>query len=802
MIKFWIVFSSRVATLLTCFLMLSFLLLQSCSSDTNVANKSDKTPPNFVSYTLPSAVVSGNVDVSWVVEDENLAHIDIQLSDDDGKTYKTIETIPNNQNSGHYTWDSTFNTDGSKYKMKLVASDIPNNVSSVQSDTFAISNNPGATTFSIQLVSPIIDSKNKSPVNIAWTGKGLSGASLDIELLDASNANQVVQSIVTGLSLSNDTGGGYSWDDNSINGNNFIIRLVAHKTGLSDATSQNNGVFTVDNTAPSIPAMHEFTFTRDAGGSLIMAWPAASDNLDNSLLYTPVMMDSLTAQATDFGQATASNSYDLGTDNSNIDKLWDIRVTDAAGNSTLFGVSHVLGIANPNFGQMGEVLVNGGNYVRESVVDPQGRLIAVGNSKDNTNSYPNLALWRYSETGQVDNTFGDKDITGNYTGTIQYQNSVDPVSGIFVNAVAIDTNYKIAPSEYRVLVCGHMYTTNTGTNDDHKIFIYAFNSDGSLDTSFNNGTGLVTYWPGPSSSGNATQNICYGLAVDSSSNIYATGSEYLDATSRSLILLKYNSVGAFDSAFGNAGVLHLAMSTQIYSEQAYDLTLDKNENIYVTGTSRYYAPLDSTEEMVVEKLDTNGNPVNFSGLNSNILHGDANSEINPGYAISTYGMRVMVDSNNNLYVAGMSEDFNPDFALATLPYVTVWRFLESGLPDKGFNGSGKVMIQPSQVYFWNQVYRPWEEFDATLVSDNNLMLVVNYEGVPTGTQTSTPYTMNILKFTPSGLDGAYANNGDFAYDLRQNTAAESIAYNPVNQKIYVSGIVSLATNANLIFSLY
>lgn len=195
-------------------------------------------------------------------------------------------------------------------------------------------------------------------------------------------------------------------------------------------------------------------------------------------------------------------------------------------------------------------------------IQADGKIVVAG--FDQTPGNTDFAIVRYNPDGSLDNTFaGDGTVT-------------TPIGTGFEEAfaVAIQTDGKI-------IAAGR---TLNGADTDFAIVRY--NSDGSLDTSFDgnsgNGNGIVTTTIG---SGN---EIFRGLAIQTDGKILAVGDSF-DGSNATITVIRYNSDGTLDTGFdGNSGIGNGVVTTRIGSgnEHLYGVKIQTDGKIVATG---YYS---------------------------------------------------------------------------------------------------------------------------------------------------------------------------------------------------------------------
>jgi uncharacterized delta-60 repeat protein len=182
-----------------------------------------------------------------------------------------------------------------------------------------------------------------------------------------------------------------------------------------------------------------------------------------------------------------------------------------------------------SFNGTGKVITNVGNYDHASAVAVQsdGRIVLVGGASNGNDE--DLAVARYHPDGTPDLTF-------NGTGAVLTDIDASPNGGA---CVALQ-------SDGRIVVAGSVYY---GNHSDFAVVRY--NSDGTLDTTFN-GTGKVVtpFGPGYSSAS--------GIAVQADGRI-VVGGYASNGTDNDFVLLRYHgnvstgTPGTLDTTFNGTG---------------------------------------------------------------------------------------------------------------------------------------------------------------------------------------------------------------------------------------------------------
>ena len=237
---------------------------------------------------------------------------------------------------------------------------------------------------------------------------------------------------------------------------------------------------------------------------------------------------------------------------------------------------------------------NGLDIAFSVVVDNLGNVYVAGNSPGDT-SANDITTVKYNSSGQ-------QQWVQRYNGP---GNSDDGTNG--TNAIAVD-------SSGNVYVAGWSAGTE---NTDYVVIKYNSNGDQQWAQRYNG-------------SGNG-YDAPYGIALDSSGNVYVTGTSTGDGTGSDYTTIKFNNDGQQQWAQSYNG-----------SGNSYDagqaLAVDDSGNVYVTGIS---TALNGLGDCVTIKYDTDGNQ-----QWAKVYDGPANG--------NDYGNSITVDGSGNVYVTGSS----------------------------------------------------------------------------------------------------------------------------------------------------
>ncbi len=160
-----------------------------------------------------------------------------------------------------------------------------------------------------------------------------------------------------------------------------------------------------------------------------------------------------------------------------------------------------------------------------------GKIIVVGSSERSLGSDEDLAIARYNSNGTLDTTFG----TGGKV-TIDFDTRENAAK-----AVIVQPDNKILVGGYARLM--HQFYT------DLDFVLIRYNSDGSLDTTFDGDGIATTDFSSPQNPSSADDIVSLALMPDG--RILAGGSNY--ANSGNLALARYSANGSLDTTFDTDG---------------------------------------------------------------------------------------------------------------------------------------------------------------------------------------------------------------------------------------------------------
>ena len=351
--------------------------------------------------------------------------------------------------------------------------------------------------------------------------------------------------------------------------------------------------------------------------------------------------------------------------------------------------------AVPGFGTTGKVTTPIGSNAdegRSMAVQADGKIVVAGISSNGTDN--DFAVARYNTNGTLDTTFdGDGKFTRgwgfghdeanavaiqsdgkivvagtSYNGTaflytllrLNSNGSLDTTfdsDGIVTTAVNTKKNdivqSVVIQSNGKIVAAGQSYN---GSNDDFSLVRY--NSNGSLDTSFNSTGKVVTAF-------GTSHDYIFSAALQADGKIVVAGNSY-NGTKYNFALARYNTNGSLDTTFGTSGKVTTSMTSG--TDRAYGMILQSDGKILVAGESNF--------DFGLARYNTNGTlDTTFDG------DGKVTTPIGSAY---DFGRSVVVQPNGKILVAGYgSNGSNNDFALV--------RYNTNGALDTTFDGDGKLI---------------------------------------------------------------------------------------------------------------
>ena len=273
---------------------------------------------------------------------------------------------------------------------------------------------------------------------------------------------------------------------------------------------------------------------------------------------------------------------------------------------------------------------------------PDGKILAIGSLDSGTDE--EFVLTRYNADGSLDTTFGDNN------------------DGIVITTVGASTasaQDAVVQADGKIVVVG-------GAGSDTAVVRY--NSDGSLDTTFGGGTGIVVEDIGSQSATDRGNSV----ALTSDGKILVGGSAN-DGSQTAFALTRFNSDGTLDTTFDGDGTVTTAITI---SDTANDIVVQQDGTILLTGSSlTSTAGFNFDIDFSVVKYNSDGS-LDTSFSDDGIL----TTAISTGIDVPN---GIVVQDDGKILAAGYSNNgSNDDFAIV--------RYASDGTLDDTFGVNGVV----------------------------------------------------------------------------------------------------------------
>jgi uncharacterized delta-60 repeat protein len=510
----------------------------------------------------------------------------------------------------------------------------------------------------------------------------------------------------------------------AINGNNTITLNTLAVGTYSNCTVKVTDVagnlssdlviadFTIDTTAP---ALSQITPVATPTYSATPSYTFHSTEV-GTITYGGDC-NSVTTSASS-GNNTITFSYlDIGTyDNCTI------KVTDLAGN---FSIDLAVDSFVVFYGVVTTDLNSTNDEGKSIALQTDGKILVGGSSYGDTPNH--FALVRYNPDGSLDASFNDDGIvTTNVNSLISYGYSI------------------VVQTDGKILMIGSNYNGSGPFDGTYDIALVRFNSDGSLDTSFND-DGIVT------TDVNFTLDVGYSVVMQSDDKILVVGRSTGDVT-MSLVLVRYNSNGSLDTGFGINGILITNFGAT--ESIGYSATVQSDGKILASGISHNGSDWD----IFLVRYNIDGS-LDVSFDDDGLVTTDLNSS-------DDYGYSVTLQSDGKILVAGDSgADDVWGFSLV--------RYNSDGSLDASFSGDG---ILKTNVGFADSGGR------SVIVQSDNKILVVG------ASRNANDLDIALVRYNTDGsLDDSFNGDGIVTTDIGfKNNNAESVVLQP-DGKIVVAG---------------
>ena len=302
------------------------------------------------------------------------------------------------------------------------------------------------------------------------------------------------------------------------------------------------------------------------------------------------------------------------------------------------------GSLDSSFGSGGRVTTDfagGADVAFALAIQADGKVVVAGRAFTGTTTKNDFALARYNSDGSLDSSFG----SGGRV-TTDFTNTSDEVFALFIQ------------TDGKLVVAGDTATSFI----DSDFALARYNSDGSLDSTFDSDGRVTTDFAGGAS-------VAFALAIQADGKLVVAGDTDTGFTGLDFALARYNSNGSLDSTFDSGGRVTTDFANS--SDVAFALTIQADGKLVVAGDASTGTELD----FALARYNANGS------LDSSFGTGGRVTTNFPGNSAEASALSIQTDGK--LVVAGDTDtgtDFN--FALT--------RYNPDGSLDSTFGSSGRV----------------------------------------------------------------------------------------------------------------
>lgn len=318
------------------------------------------------------------------------------------------------------------------------------------------------------------------------------------------------------------------------------------------------------------------------------------------------------------------------------------------------------GTLDNTFGTGGKVTVPIGTVNQKGnavAIQADGKIVVAGSAGNGLNS--DFAIIRLNSNGTLDNAFdSDGKVMTNFAGW-DANNSND-----YATSVAIQSDGKIVVAGYG------MYLGSNGFSTVDEFSLARYNSDGSLDSSFNGNGKVHTRF------GNTIAGYSNAILIQPDGKILVSG--YIQqSNTKNFAMIRYLSDGSLDTTFDGDGIVLTAVGTP-------------NSGLSVVDESHCMA-IQSDGKIVLGGFATNGTKADFAlvryltdGSLDPTFDGDGKQMIGIGSAGDIIN-GIAVQTDGKIVAVGSTD-------ISTWKNFAIARFHSDGSLDTTFDGDGKQIL--------------------------------------------------------------------------------------------------------------
>lgn len=300
------------------------------------------------------------------------------------------------------------------------------------------------------------------------------------------------------------------------------------------------------------------------------------------------------------------------------------------------------------------------------IVQPDGKIVICGSRMANGATGADFVVARFNGNGTLDDSFGLGGLM-----TIDFDNGAggDQASGIAFQ------------SDGRIVVAG---TTHGVGSQSANFAVARLNTDGTLDTTFGDGTGKATMGFDLDAAG-AGNDTVYTIAIQPDDKILLAGSAET-ANGTDVAVARLLADGSRDPSFNLTGEVTFGFNVagaSAEADYANGVAVDDQGRIVLAGTANVSEPEAQAEFGAARLLPDGQFDPGFNG------NGHTTVAFDPGTGLSTaFAFGVVILRDGSIVIPGYANSS----VLAENMDMAATRLLADGSPDPTFGIDGKILI--------------------------------------------------------------------------------------------------------------
>jgi len=295
------------------------------------------------------------------------------------------------------------------------------------------------------------------------------------------------------------------------------------------------------------------------------------------------------------------------------------------------------GIVNTSFG------IQYADEINDMAIQSDGKIVVVGVTNDPISELDKISLARYNANGSLDLAFG----TGGLVTT-------SVIANFHCRGIAVD----IQP-DGKIIVGGEANDTATIAPQNGYYLVLRFNSNGTLDNTFNS-TGIKSV---QSASNYSTEVYITDVLLQPDGNIVLSAGVYYSVMSE-FVFMRLTPNGALDNTFGTAGLS--VISSTIGEALPAAIALQSDGKIVYSG----FIDGSTTNYPMVGRLNADGSADAGFGSSGHVL---------PSFSASAGFLGITIDAAGNIIACGFENG------------ALLQRFQPNGSVDLSFGTNGYLI---------------------------------------------------------------------------------------------------------------